>query len=420
MSAFATGLLRFARNDGAARLILISLFIYGCVRAPLKKREDAMRPSGAPTLSDDLAIEPLVAAVRAQAAILRAAGANGKVTLGKRTISKEQYALGLETFARLAETITDRAAFLEAVKENFEFHEAYGGDGWGDVMVTSYFEPEISGSSKKTDRFTTPILKSPGDLVDIALSKYDDRFSDLPPMRGRLSALGFPPGQLQLLPYYTREEIDGGGVLSKRGLEMAWADPIDAFFVQIQGSGTVVLEDGKRLRIGYADQNGHKYESIGKFMVDVLPKGKISLQTIEAYLRGLSADQIRSYLFRNPSYVFFREREGLPVTMFGTPAVAGRTIATDARYFPKGALAFLSFEKPRFDSPLATDPSGFDKTSRFVVDDDTGGAIRGGGRVDLFWGSGPEARRSAGVLKNPGRLFYLAPKEALLQRTGTK
>ena len=201
---------------------------------------------------------------------------------------------------------------------------------------------------------------------------------------------------------------------------MAWADPSDAFFVQVQGSGTVVLEDGKRLRVGYADQNGHKYESIGKFMVDVLPKGKISLQTIEAYLRGLSADQIRAYLFRNPSYVFFHEIDGEAVTSLGVPVIPGRTIATDGRYFPKGALAILDIDKPRFDSPTDEKPAGTEHVSRWVLDTDTGGAIRGGGRVDLFWGNGPEAKRYAGQIKSPGRLVYLVPKEETLVRLRAK
>lgn len=397
-------------------ILVAAAVLAGCARAPLKKREDALRPASAPSLADDLALEPLAAAVRAQAAVLRATPTGRDLVFGKRTFRRDQYAYGLETFATLVETVKDKDALFARVKELFDFYEVYGGDSWGEVMITSYFEPEVNGSRKRTEKFTQPLLRPPGDLVDVALSKFDDRFAEATIMRGRLVAMGYPPGKLQLVPYFTRDEIDRSNVLGKRGLEIVYTDPIDAFFMQIQGSGTVVLEDGTRVRVGYGDQNGHKYESIGRFMTDVLPKGKITATAIESYLRSLPEERSRAYMNRNPSYVFFREREGQPTTMFGTPAIGGRTIATDPRYFSKGTLAFLAFEKPRWSSDAAPEPEGFDKASRFVVDDDTGGAIRGGGRVDLFWGSGAEARRNASVMKQPGKLFYLAPKDDLLKR----
>lgn len=399
-------------------LLVLLLFVSSCARTPLKKRQDALRPTSAPSLSDDLNLIPLAAAVRTQAVThKRESNASQKLTFGPRTITREEYAYGLEVFAKLAETNPDREGFFNEVKRWFEFYEVYGNDsGWGEVLVTSYYEPEIRGASRKTKEYTQPLLKAPADLVEVATSKYDDRFADVGTMRGRLVASPNAASKLQMVPYYTRDEIDRIGVLKNRGLELCWVDPIDAFFMQVQGSGTVVLDSGKRLRLGYSDQNGHKYESIGKFMLDVLPKDKITLQTIEAHLRSLPEASYRGYLNRNPSYVFFQERADQPLTLYGTPAVAGRTIATDTRYFNKGTLAFLQFEKPRFDTADATEASGFDRTGRFVVDDDTGGAIRGGGRVDLFWGSGAEARRYAGQVKKGGKLFYLVPNEELLKK----
>lgn len=397
---------------------LVALWLASCAsRAPLKKRQDALRPAAAPALGDDLNLIPLAGAVRAQAQThKREANAGTKLTFGPRTISREEYAFGLETFARLTESIPDREALFNEVKRWFEFYEVYGNDSWSEVLVTSYFEPEIRGASRRTKEYTQPLLRAPADLIEVATSKYDDRFSEGGTMRGRLVASPNAASKLQLVPYFSRDEIDRLGVLGNRGLELCWVDPIDAFFMQIQGSGTVVLDSGKRLRLGYADQNGHKYESIGKFMLDVLPKDKITLQTIESHLRSLPEPQYRAYLNRNPSYVFFQERTNEPLTLYGTPAVAGRTIATDTRFFHKGTLAFLVFEKPRFETPDSVEPAAWEKVGRFVVDDDTGGAIKGGGRVDLFWGSGADARRHAGQIKRTGKLYYLVPNEELLKK----
>ena len=164
------------------------------------------------------------------------------------------------------------------------------------------------------------------------------------------------------------------------------------------------------MRAGYADQNGQKYEAIGKFLTSIIPVEQITSQDVEAYLRKISEQDARELLFQNPSYVFFRKLDGPAVSSLGIPVVAGRTIATDPRFFPKGALAFLSFQKPRFDSSTDAKPSAWEKTSRLVLDQDTGGAIRGGGRLDLFWGSGNEAKQYAGRIKQQGTLYYLVPK----------
>src|SRR5690606_20192400 len=152
------------------------------------------------------------------------------------------------------------------------------------------------------------------------------------------------------------------------------------------------------------------YEPVGKFLRDRLAPEDLNLHGIEAYLRSLPPKELQDYLNRNPSYVFFQKLDRSALTYLGIPATDGRTIATDRRYFPKGALAFLSFDKPRFDPPdsLRVAEEG-EPVSRFVLDQDIGGAITGGGRVDLFWGRGPEAKKFAGVMKTTGRLLYLVP-----------
>lgn len=145
------------------------------------------------------------------------------------------------------------------------------------------------------------------------------------------------------------------------------------------------------------------------FMSDLLPEC-YTRPTIEAALRRLSPDELRKRLIRNPSYVFFTPSEVSARTFLGLPATAGRTIATDPRFFPKGALALISFPKPVFEAATSELPERTAPVTRFVLDQDTGGAITGGGRVDLFWGRGEEAKRYAGVIKTRGRLVYLAPR----------
>jgi membrane-bound lytic murein transglycosylase A len=216
----------------------------------------------------------------------------------------------------------------------------------------------------------------------------------------------------RVVPFFTREEIDGRRALAGKSLELAWVDPIDAFFLQIQGSGTVVLPHGEEIFIVYADKNGHRYEAIGKFLKDQIAPQKVTMQRLEAKLRSMSPVERDTILFMNPSYVFFNRSKQRAITAIGAPATPGRTIAADPRFAPKGALAYLQFEKPVFgpQEPSPSDPQRFEPAARFVIDQDSGGAITGTDRIDLFWGRGDEAKKYAGVMQNRARIIYLAPR----------
>ena len=205
-------------------------------------------------------------------------------------------------------------------------------------------------------------------------------------------------------------------MLRKRRLEWCYVRPVDAFFLQIQGSGTVLLPKRRSLRLGYAGQNGHAYRSLGNFLLDVIPLEEMTLQSIEAHLATLTPRRQQELFNKNPSYVFFKRLKEHALTYMELPATAGRTVATDARFFPKGALALLSFEKPVFSSPEAVRPESRQSVSRLVLDQDVGGAIKGGGRLDLFWGRGKEAKQHAGVVNAHGQLYYIAPSHELIER----
>ena len=406
-----------ALAPAAAHMLAIALallaLLSSCARAPLKSptdRENALRPTSAPSelARDDLPLADLARATRTEIDYLKAnASAGGPWVFGPRTVSREEYIAGLERFAALAEqtaqdTAPDRGEkFARAISDAFDFFEVYGQQNWGDVFISSYYEPMIEGSRRPTQEHPQPLYRAPEDLVSLDLTDFDPKFKDERKLRGRV--VKNAQGTLSFQPYYSREDIDSRKVLARKKLELVYVDPWDAFLLQIQGSGTVHLKDGTRIRLIVADKNGAHYDSIGKFIKDKIAPEDVNLDTIEAYLRKQSPEEQQKLMNLNASYIFFIESDEPAITKLGVPATDGRTIATDSRLFPKGALAFLTTAAPS--------PTGA-PLSRFVLDQDIGGAISGPGRLDLFWGRGDEAKRAAGRIKLRGRLVYLAPKPA--------
>lgn len=391
-----------ARRRGVRWIVLALLWasLSSCSRGRLTDATRALRRvRTAPDLVDDLPLRPLLDAVRREIAWIGGEPGARVFRFGAKVYTRDEYLAGLRRFVELGEaeeSSHDAGAFFEAVRREFDFYEVYGQRGWGDVFMTSYYEPVIPGFRRPRGRFTRPLYGVPRDLVSINLAAFDPRFAGERELRGRVRGRA-------LVPYFTREEIDSRGALGGRGLELCWVDPVDAFVAQIQGSATVRLDDGRELRLNYGEKNGRKYQSIGNFLRGVLSPDRLTMPSIERYLRTLGPGPLQALLNRNPSYVFFQLLPQDAVTYLGVPATPGRTIATDPRYFPKGALGFLVSHAPK-------DGGQGEEISRFVLDQDTGGAIRGGGRVDLFWGRGPEAAAHAGIVQQRGTLYYLAPR----------
>lgn len=404
------------------RRLFMLLYLGACAQHVLKEPSEALRLTATPeTLSDDLGAEDLLKDLELQIKYFSSEASKRFPILhfGPRVISKDAYREALLYVLQSSRASAQPLdTFLQLMRDNFEFYEVFGDRQWGEVFITSYFEPEIYGSRTKTPRFSQALFRSPDDMVEIDLSKFQNLGSDSSKRSvvARISSVKNAQGQAVILPYFNRKEIDYQGQLNGRKLELLWVDPIDSFFLQIQGSGTIILDEQTRIRVGYAAQNGFKYEAIGNYLKDVIPKEKLSAHTIETYLRSLSPEKLSEILSKNPSYVFFKETTESAVTFSGIPAFSGRSMATDTRYFPKGALAFLGFDKPEFSSPVTTEASVFKPVARFTFDHDKGGAINGSGRVDLFWGRGLAAKQASGVMKSYGKLYYLAPKEAFLKR----
>jgi len=260
--------------------------------------------------------------------------------------------------------------------------------GDGKAFATGYYEPEIAGSRTRSAAYPVPVYRRPPDLIDVDLGLFSDSLKGRT-IRGRVDGQKF-------VPYHERAQIADGGILAGRGLELAWAaDPVEFFFLQVQGSGRLRLPDGSIMRIGYDGQNGRDYTGIGKLMKD---RGLIragSMQDIMNWLRANPAEG-RAIMNENKSFVFFRELTGAgPLGAMGLPVTAEATVAADPRYVPLGAPVLLSLDR--------AEPEGV------WIAQDTGGAIKGPNRFDTFWGAGDRARAIAGGMSGRGSALLLLP-----------
>ncbi|HZQ72949.1 MAG TPA: MltA domain-containing protein [Burkholderiales bacterium] len=291
----------------------------------------------------------------------------------------------------------DEAAARQFFETNFTPYALSSTESGDSGLITGYYEPVIAGSRTPDSQNRYPIFGVPDDLVVVDLAAVNPDVRNLR-LRGRLEGR-------RLVPYFSRAEIESRGPTFPAPV-LAWtSDPVELFFLQIQGSGQVRLPGGELIRVGYADQNGHPFRSLGRYLVDrgELTLDQASMQGIKAWAAANPA-RLQEALNQNPSYVFFRElppSDG-PIGAAGVPLSAGYSIAVDRRYVTLGAPVFLASTLPLSDEPL----------TRLVVAQDTGGAIRGIVRADFFWGSGPDAGSLAGRMRQQGRLWVLWPRGA--------
>ncbi|MDP2795035.1 MAG: murein transglycosylase A [Sulfurisoma sp.] len=297
-----------------------------------------------------------------------------------------------ESGMKSSEGVTARA-WLEA---NLVPWQLVNPDGAREGLITGYYEPVVKGSRTKKKPYLHPVFGPPEDLVVVDLTEIYPELKHMR-LRGRLEGR-------KLVPYYSRGEW-AEEESRRAGQALLWIDDaIDLFFLQIQGSGQVELADGGRVRINYADQNGHPYRSIGRWLIDQgeLKSHEASMQGIKAWARA-NPKRLPEMLNANPSLVFFREMavEGSgPQGALGLPLTPRRSIAVDPRHVPLGAPVFLDTTWPNDSKPLR----------QMMLAQDTGGAIRGVVRADFYWGSGAEAGSLAGKMRQKGRLWVLLPR----------
>ena len=357
-----------------------------------------------PLFADDMDLESLETAVEKSLQYYRRMGARAPVRMGESAVSIQDLQdslIALREILRSSDTAEARQA---RIRENFDVYQSAGSDGKNGVLFTGYFESKLKGSLTKTADCRYPIYRVPDDAVTVNLGKFRERHKS-EQLVGRVK-------NGELLPYYSRSEIDQQGILSGRDLEIVWVDdPIDLFFMHTQGSGKIELTDGTLLQVGYALKNGRPFQSIGNYLLKTgrIAPEQLSYREIKRYLRE-HPDELAEILGANESYIFFRIVEGGPVGAIGEILTPGRSIATDPDLFPKGAPAFIRMRKPVLDGEGKVE--SWVPYTRFVVNQDTGGAIKGAGRVDLFCGYGPEAEMAAGSLKEQGQLYFLVKKRA--------
>ena len=305
---------------------------------------------------------------------------------------------------RLASEVnpTDEAMVRRYYESQFIPHQLRNLDGNSQGMATGYYEPLLRGARLRNGQYQTALYRVPDDLLTIDMSVL---YPELKNMRLRGRVVGN-----KVVPYFSRTELMAKDLLV--GKEFVWVDnPVDAFFLQVQGSGRVVLEPGGEIiRVAYADQNGHPYKSVGRYLVD---RGELSLE--QASMQGIKAWCVanparqQELLNANPSFVFFKEEKILdpskgPKGSLGVPLTPQRSIAVDPQFIPLGAPVFVSTTQPNSATPLR----------RLVLAQDTGGAIRNPVRADFFWGFGDEAGELAGRMKQALFMWVLLPRSLAL------
>ncbi|MGA2224441.1 MAG: MltA domain-containing protein [Syntrophobacteraceae bacterium] len=405
------------KRRSAVFWLICLLVLTGCPsKPPQTPQQSSERPllerisaAELPDFQDDGSAESLRLAMEKSLSWYTKNSQEKPVSLGNISVPSKVFVESIKHFAALADSGPITA---DVLWKNFDIFRIVPPDNSGRMFVTGYYEPVVEGSLKPGAEFRWPIYPVPSDLLVIELGRFDSNKFHGERLVGRLEGKYF-------VPYYSRAEIDGKSVLEKPGAQsatplakpLAWLkDPVDCFFLHIQGSGVIRLSpDGLQMRVGYAGANGRPYYSIGKDLIErgAVSREEMSLQAIRNYLQ-LHPESQDEIMWKNESYVFFKWVSQGPVGSLDTVLTAGRSIATDPRFHPLGALAFMVSEKPVYDSSGKI--GSWERFGRWVLNQDAGGAIKGPGRIDLFCGTGEAGERIAGPMKQQGELYYVIKK----------
>lgn len=355
-----------------------------------------------PRFTDDMFLKGLSEAIQQSLLYLNRVPPERTFRFGDDAYSAAHLVRSLE---RLLSLISQRPSMAEVdrfIRKHYRVYRAAGREPTGRVLFTGYFEPLLHGSRTRDDRYRFPVHGRPEDLAVVDLGQFSDKFEG-ERIIGRVSGKTF-------VPYHDREAIMEEAALAGKAEPLAWVDDrVDLFFLQIQGSGKIALPSGEVINVHYNAKNGRPYRSIGQLLIDEnkVSLEEMSMQAIKAYL-GSHPGEVSRILNHNPSYIFFSIEEDGPYGALNVRLTPGRSIAVDRSIFPLSAPAFIRTEKPLVDSEgRIVEWRDF---SRFVLTQDTGGAIKGPGRADLFWGSGPYAEIAAGHMRHSGDLFVLVMK----------
>lgn len=380
----------------------ITAFCFLVTVCPGASPVDGAGQTGLPVFQDDLGRDSLRGAIHRSLEFLQRLPPDRPVGEWPRKVTAQEIKESLLLFLERLDLLGEPQSLVQFLRSHYDLHRSDGEGASGSVVFTGYYQPVISGSLVETGEFRFPIYGKPKDLVEkeVVRSASDPRPEKLV---GRLE-------DQRLVPYFSRHEIDGLGLLKGKGYELAWVkDPVELFFLHIQGSGLLRLTDSRLVPLNYAATNGRRYTSIGRLLAESgkIPRAEINMQRLRRYLKDHPKEGA-FLMARNESYVFFRVGEEGPLGSLEVPLTPGRSIATDPRLFPKGALGFVVSRRPVTDAH--GDVIRWRPFSRFVLNQDSGSAIQGPGRVDLYFGSGPEAGWGAGAMNSAGKLYFLIRK----------
>ncbi len=384
---------------------LICLLLDGCTippAPPVITPETALTRLSTdqfPLFEDDMNYDGLTHGILQSLEYMKRLPPDRTFSFGKDRFNAPHMVKSLEFFLDFIQGAPSHDALRQFIADHYRVYRSVGTGKPGQVLFTGYYEPVLQGSSKATPIYKVPVYSRPDDLVSIDLSKFSAEFKNK-------KIIGRYTGRT-IVPYHDRKAIATDTTLLQKAPPLVWIkDPIDLFFLQIQGSGKVCLENGDALYLHYHITNGHPYRSIGKLLIkeNKISKEEMSMQKIREYLTR-HPQEMQAIFNYNPSYVFFKTEKKGPLGSLNIPLSPKRSIATDKRLFPKSALAFISTQKPMLDGSGKIE--SWSDFSRFVLNQDTGGAIRGPGRADLFFGGGPDAEIGAGHMQHPGSLYFL-------------
>jgi membrane-bound lytic murein transglycosylase A len=359
-----------------------------------------------PQFLDTLDLEGLDTAIAGSLDYFKRVPLDRTFQYGARTFTAAHIIVSLETLEDFLSSQPSAREFNAFIRSRFLVFEAAGNED-NEVLFTGYYEPTYPGSLNRTQTCTYPIYSVPDDLLEIDLAAFSDRYKGHRRLKARVDE-----EIKRVVPYYSRAQINGLDDFYDRAAPVAWLkNRVDRFFLEIQGSGRVKLEDGREIQVHYAGSNGNSYRSVGRYLIDKkeILKENMSMQAIRAWLEQ-HPQRMDEVLHHNDSFVFFQEEQDGPKGSLGVKVTAMRSIATDARLFPKGALCFIQTRLPEPETVKSFDEQPLDKweaASFFVLNQDTGGAIKGAARADLFCGNGSYAEFTAGHKNVYGRLFFL-------------
>lgn len=348
-----------------------------------------------PVFVDDHARDSLIEALDRHLAYLQKKDPSTTVVIGNVRLTNQMQIESLAAFRELVLSSFSPLELSRAIRQQFHLYQAAGRNENREMLVTGYYEPLFEGSLTKSGPYRYPLYRRPDSLVrstgqaSISVGRYDE--------------------QGKLVPFWSRAEIETQDLL--RGEELVYLkDRMDAYLMQVQGSGRILLPDGTSRSLQFAGSNGLEYSSLGKLFIDmhIMQREQVNIESMRAYFKE-HPEQIERMLFHNPRYIFFSWGDDLgPRGSLGQILTPQRSVAVDHEVMPTGAVGYLVSKRPVLDDQGRI--NHWKTFGRFVLPQDSGAAIKGSGRIDLFFGSGPYAELAAGNMKEPGRLYFLVKK----------